>query len=250
MKQQFISFANQKGGVGKSSLTALMASYLHYLTKLNVAIIDADYPQYSIYNARKRDMDLWEKDNYFKNLAYNQFKALNKTAYQVIISTPDKAISTAREFIASSSKRVDIILFDLPGTVQSQGVLTTLSCMDHVFVPLVSDRLVLESSLAFAKTLNEMFVAKETIRLKNVFLFWNQVDARENNHLYEVYNKMMHEGKFNLLNSKIADTKRFRKEIVQEKKLIFRSTLFPASRQFTKSTGIENLFLEILKILL
>ena len=250
MKQQFISFANQKGGVGKSSLTALMASYLHYLTKLNVAIIDADYPQYSIYNARKRDMDLLEKDNYFKNLAYNQFKALNKTAYQVIISTPDKAISTAREFIASSSKRVDIILFDLPGTVQSQGVLTTLSCMDHVFVPLVSDRLVWESSLAFAKTLNEMFVAKETIRLKNVFLFWNQVDARENNHLYEVYNKMMHEGKFNLLNSKIADTKRFRKEIVQEKKLIFRSTLFPASRQFTKSTGIENLFLEILKILL
>ena len=143
MKQQFISFANQKGGVGKSSLTTLMASYLHYLTKLNVAIIDADYPQYSIYNARKRDIDLLEKDTYFKNLTYNQLKTLNKTAYQVIISTPDKAISTALELITSSSKPVDIILFDLPGTVQSQGVLTTLSCMDYVFVPLVSDRLVL-----------------------------------------------------------------------------------------------------------
>ena len=43
-----IAFASQKGGVGKSTLTVLAASWLHYLHGIRVAVVDCDYPQHSI----------------------------------------------------------------------------------------------------------------------------------------------------------------------------------------------------------
>lgn len=43
----FIALSNQKGGVGKSTMTVLLASYFHYVKGKNVAVIDCDYPQFS-----------------------------------------------------------------------------------------------------------------------------------------------------------------------------------------------------------
>ena len=43
-----IAFASQKGGVGKSTLTVLAASWLHYLHGIRVAGVDCDYPQHSL----------------------------------------------------------------------------------------------------------------------------------------------------------------------------------------------------------
>ncbi|OUQ54061.1 hypothetical protein B5E60_03880 [Alistipes sp. An116] len=43
---------NQKGGVGKPALTTLLASYLHYVCKCKVLVVDCDYPQWSIYTQR------------------------------------------------------------------------------------------------------------------------------------------------------------------------------------------------------
>ena len=40
----YIAFSTQKGGAGKTTLTVLAASYLHYVKGLNVAVVDCDYP--------------------------------------------------------------------------------------------------------------------------------------------------------------------------------------------------------------
>ena len=45
---KFVALSPQKGGAGKTTLTVLMASYLHYVRGIDVAIIDCDFPQYSI----------------------------------------------------------------------------------------------------------------------------------------------------------------------------------------------------------
>ena len=49
----FVSFATQKGGVGKSTFTIYAASWLHYVKGLNVAVVDCDYPQHSIMKQKK-----------------------------------------------------------------------------------------------------------------------------------------------------------------------------------------------------
>ena len=38
-----IAVCNQKGGVGKSTFTVLLASYLHYIVGHDVLVVDCDY---------------------------------------------------------------------------------------------------------------------------------------------------------------------------------------------------------------
>lgn len=42
----YVAFSTQKGGVGKTTFTVLVASYLYYLKGYNVAVVDCDYPQH------------------------------------------------------------------------------------------------------------------------------------------------------------------------------------------------------------
>ena len=66
----YVAFSTQKGGVGKTTFTVLVASYLYYLKEYNVAVVDCDYPQHSISAMRKRDAEQVNGDEYYKQLAF------------------------------------------------------------------------------------------------------------------------------------------------------------------------------------
>ncbi len=87
-----VAFSTQKGGAGKTTLTVLVASYLHYVRGYNVAVIDCDFPQHSIAEMRERDMQMTMDDEHYKLMAYEQFYALGKKAYEVIESSPENAM--------------------------------------------------------------------------------------------------------------------------------------------------------------
>ena len=38
----YVAISTQKGGAGKTTLTVLVASYLHYVKGYNVAVVDCD----------------------------------------------------------------------------------------------------------------------------------------------------------------------------------------------------------------
>lgn len=42
-KTKYVAFSTQKGGAGKTTLTVIVASYLHYVKGYNVAVIDCRY---------------------------------------------------------------------------------------------------------------------------------------------------------------------------------------------------------------
>lgn len=249
MRTILMSFANQKGGVGKTTFTSAFASYIHYQTKLNVLVIDADFPQHSLLANRQRDVERVNADAYLKQLAMNQFRIMNKKAYPILKSEPGTAIQVAMEYLTRNND-IHIVLFDLPGTVQSDGVLFTLSSLDFVFIPLIADRIVLESSLAFSTTLDKAFRQNDEVRLGGIYLFWNQIDGREKSDLYTIYEGVIKKLNLEILKNHILDTKRFRKEMISEKRQIFRSTLFPSSRRFLVESHLEDLILEITKIIL
>lgn len=251
MKQEtlFVAFSTQKGGAGKTTFTVLAASYLHYLKEYNVAVVDCDYPQHSIDKMRKRDAQQIETDEMYKQMAFTQFKRLGKKAFPIINSTPEKAIEMANEFLGSDSRRFDVVFFDLPGTVNSPGVLRSLASMDYVFTPINADRLVLESSLAFALSVNELLVTNPQIRLKGLHLFWNKVDGREKTDLYEIYEKSINEFGLPLLKTFIPDTTRYKKELSGDGRPVFRSTLFPADKRLLRGSRLEELLIEIAHII-
>ena len=82
----FVAFATQKGGIGKSTVTALAANYLHNVKGYNVAVIDCDDPQHSIHGLRERETKLIDESLYFKALACDHFRKVRKNAYPVIKS--------------------------------------------------------------------------------------------------------------------------------------------------------------------
>ena len=53
---KIISFASQKGGCGKSSVTTLVASVLAYREHKKVAVLDFDSRQKSLANARENEL--------------------------------------------------------------------------------------------------------------------------------------------------------------------------------------------------
>ena len=70
----FVAMSSQKGGVGKSTMTVLLAGYFHYVMGYNVAVVDCDYPQFSLEKLRGRDLKNLEKSEYHQRLFCRQFE--------------------------------------------------------------------------------------------------------------------------------------------------------------------------------
>ena len=245
-KPLFMAYATQKGGVGKTTFTVLTASYLHYEKNLNVLVVDCDYPQHSIFQMREREVETVSKDGQLKALAYEQFTRLDKKAYPVLKASAESAPAIVEEFLSRTTQVIDLALFDIPGTVNTSGMYKLLSEMDVFFIPISADRVVLESSLNFAKAVSEMIRATPQ---KQLHLFWNLVDQREKTALYTIYSKGIASLGLSLLQTRIPDTKRYRKEILRAGQRPFRSTLFPPDKQLSKGSNIAELIDEIMKIL-
>jgi cellulose biosynthesis protein BcsQ len=248
-KTIFVAFASQKGGVGKTTFTSLLASALHYRQGYNVMVMDCDYPQYSLVQMRERDMRMVMENETFKRMAHRQFQSLNKKAYPVVQEKPDTALQKAEELIASSAIPVDLVFFDLPGTVNTPGIITVLAGMDYVFTPIVADRVVMESSLVFTQLVTGVLMKQPKVAIKAVFLFWNQVDGRERSPLYEHYGKLIASLNLQLMDTPIAMSVRFRKESEAEARGVFRSTLLPADEKLMQGCNLDVFIHELLKIL-
>ena len=125
----YVAISTQKGGAGKTTLTVLVASYLHYVKGYNVAVVDCDFPQYSIHDMRKRDMKAVMEDGHYKVLAYEQLKRLKKNPYTIRCSRAEDAVKTAENLVAAQPD-LDFVFFDLPGTINNADVVQTISQMD------------------------------------------------------------------------------------------------------------------------
>jgi cellulose biosynthesis protein BcsQ len=245
----FIAFSNQKGGVGKSALTTLVAGYFHYAMDKNVVVVDCDYPQYSIYAMRDRDKQVVEKSDSLKEQMMNQFTRIEKKAYTILTSPPDEAKDIADAFLESSEVDYDVVFFDLPGTVNSMGIFQSIMNMDYIFTPIISDRMAMQSSLAFATTIQDFMKKQPSLPLKGLYLFWNMVDKRVNKDLYNIYNEIISRLQLNILDTVIPATHRYSKELSFNGKPFFRSTLFPPPNRYIKGSNIDLLTEEIIKII-
>ncbi|AYW36310.1 ParA family protein [Capnocytophaga canimorsus] len=245
---KFVSFSTQKGGVGKTTFTVLVASLLHYRMGYNVAVLDCDYPQYSLSCMREQDLKTVMQNEHFKHTAHKQFSQINKKAYPIITCKPNEAIERSQSFLAENTFQIDVVLFDMPGTVNTAGVLTVLSQMHHIFSPITADRVVIESTLSFTEVLSNIIAKNTQSAIESVHLFWNQVDGREKSPLYKIYEKVIADLSLPLMNAYISDSKRFRKDGTDHQKWAFRSTLLPADERLMKGCHLDDFITEFIQI--
>lgn len=248
-KTVFIAFSSQKGGVGKTTFTALAASILYYRLGYNVAVFDADFPQHSLMKMKARDLSMVMENEFLKKAAFKQFSTINKKAYPIFQHKAEGVLDSAQNFVESSSIPIDFIFFDLPGTVNTPGILKALAGMHHIFTPVTADRVVMESTLIFTQLMKDVIMKKGQTAIRTINLFWNQVDGRERSPLYGVYTTLIDELGLSLMKSQIMSSTRFRKESEAGAKTVFRSTLMPADERLMKACRLDQFITEFLRII-
>ncbi|MEP2277311.1 MAG: ParA family protein [Reichenbachiella sp.] len=113
-----IAYTGSKGGVAKSTMTQLMATFLVYLKELKVLVIDADYDQGSIYEDRLGDKKKFEADEI-------------KASYDVKLIPPNEVLDGIDMF----KKKYDVIFIDLAGTKMAYGNVESYAAMDKMIIP-------------------------------------------------------------------------------------------------------------------
>lgn len=251
-KPLFIAITNQKGGVGKSTFTVVLASYLHYLKNKSVLVVDCDTPQYSLRGIRDREKQILNHVDAYKQMLVNQLDRTGGKLYPILTSPPDKVRRNAEAFLAQHPEPVDIVIVDMPGTVNSMGVLNTIVNMDYIIIPIKSDKLVMHSTLAFVASTNDFLASLaddgKKVPLKGLYVFWNKVDKRLSNEVKHLYEEIMERLGIQRMQTEIPRTIRYEKELSTKVKPFFRSTMFPPTSKLIPGSGIDELVEEICQI--
>jgi len=157
----FATFANLKGGTGKSTCTVLAATaFSQSPFNLRVVVADCDQ-QKSISRARLADLD-----DFDGVLSYDVLD-LNAATFQ----------AKAQEL----NDRFDLVLVDVAGTFDD-GILRIINYLDRVYVPIVAGNYSLEASLTYLREVLAMKAARDQEgRPLRVYAFANMQRERTRN---------------------------------------------------------------------
>ena len=157
-----ITFANQKGGVGKTTLCVTFANYL--VTKgVRVAIVDCDF-QHSIIKCRKADLKKYEVE-------YVPYDVL---AYDV----NDKNAIIALIEKMHNDQSLDVVLMDSPGSLQADGLVPMFVNSDLIIVPFHYDLMTVPSTASFLMLIDRLRKAVGGRMKAQLFIVPNLHDGR------------------------------------------------------------------------
>lgn len=130
-----ILIGNQKGGAGKSTVTLLFANYLTQAKNKPVTIIDFDYQQ-SI--AQK----------------YERAKLLENTEPYTVVAAGLEHFPGMKNIMCSD--KAQIVLVDLPGKLDDDGLIAVFEAADLVICPFAYDEFSFESTILFSVVLRKI----------------------------------------------------------------------------------------------
>ncbi len=154
-----IAFANQKGGVGKTTLCMLFANYLAK-RGITVLVVDVDR-QRSLMGQRQSDSDAWQDQ---------------EILYNVEEANCEKEEETNQ--LMKLAKGIDgVVLIDTPGNITENGLIPIFSQVDAIVCPYQYETRCLDSTGVFVRV---MLKLKEDYKNMNPKFFYlpNLVDSR------------------------------------------------------------------------
>ncbi|KAA5538740.1 ParA family protein [Adhaeribacter rhizoryzae] len=174
---KIVSFATQKGGSGKSTLTLVLATSLAVDYNLKIAVLDCDYQQSIVKTRLHMDAENLE-----------QLKESDPDASYPYDIFP-MAMTKIFDFIddPENSNKYDLIILDLPGRADANEIFDALTACDVVFVPLVSDYLDRASTADFMGILHSIKAVadKEGIDFSYYGLSTKRTNRREDKEMDE-----------------------------------------------------------------
>lgn len=136
-----LSLLSQKGGVGKSTLTMMLLNALYHQYGYNVLLIDADFPQNSIYKKRQRELKLTMQDKRLKKIYDTIYQ--DKEPYPIIRGNLADSPATIQQY----QEDYDFIFIDITGTINQTGIIEFFKQIHYFFIPIFQDDLSIVSSM-------------------------------------------------------------------------------------------------------
>lgn len=142
MQNTILTFTNIKGGTGKSTLSAIFASYL--VSKgIPVFVVDADL-QASLYRHRQREVDV-DPD---AKIPWT-IEMLNTAEYKNV-----------EETIAKLKQVPGVVIIDCPGNLNDKNLLLVYQAADVAIIPMSFDADTVDATGIFVKAMKRVSSAK------------------------------------------------------------------------------------------
>lgn len=173
-----LSIYNEKGGVGKTTITALLSSYLAYACGKRVCALDFDYPSFHLLNLRHRETALLENPR--SPLAvWMGTSPQAASPYDLFSVAPGPSgtyspLGVLGYLDGVLSGDYDYVIYDFPGRFTPEEPVSYIAAnglLDFVGIPMDTDTQSRRSALVVADSLKREGVV--------VSLFWNRVSSCE-----------------------------------------------------------------------
>ena len=159
MDTLLISFANQKGGVGKSTLTSVYANYLSNKGDKSVVVCDCDDLQQTLVNKRERD-----KGNGIDASDMYDILAIKSSDFE-------------KQYTSLFKGNVDVCFLDLPGNLMQSGVIASYFHADVLIIPTSLSSDDIDSTLKFySKYTEKVLPLRKGLPLVKIIGVLNKVD--------------------------------------------------------------------------
>lgn len=162
---KIILFANQKGGVGKTTLCGLFSNYL---TTRGVKVIDIDAdPQQNLSKCRIGDLDNLKRK--YPDKDPNSFVKFNVKSFTL------KNIDNVKTLVKMLATINETVIIDTPGSLATDGMVELLANSDYIICPYYFDLNSIVSTRTFAvivQKLKERY--PEYIKTKLLFVCNNK----------------------------------------------------------------------------
>ena len=165
-----VSIISQKGGVGKSTVTTLLANIFSFHFKFKVAIIDADFPQVSIHKRRLEESAFVKTSKYFQSYYNNLYG--DKEPYPIMATN----LENCGKKIAEIKEDYDYIFVDVTGSLNQPGIFEFLTEVNHFYIPVLQDGFSVNSALELYDIINDRIKLKSK-NYRGCKLFFNRVPA-------------------------------------------------------------------------
>ena len=228
-----VSFFSAKGGTGKTTFNMSMASFLKYHLGKAVIVLDADTPEYNLYNSRVRELDYKRKNGGIdKSALYPVWKVLDVT--------PEGIESLAGKLDALRGS-VDYVLIDFPGSCVKDDAIWTFArrgVLDLVVIPVDMDPMVLASALQLA----EIF----THTGQKVLLFFNKVHGKIPSEKYDAVAELFRSRGFRMSECRIKNALAMSRDAESGSNYLRSTICFPEKTVRDLNPQLIDLFKEVI----
>lgn len=214
----YLAIASPKGGVGKTSLTVLAASILHYHRGYDVVVVDCNHPVHTIARLRQQESEELNRQSLMRLKHRTPC-----TSYPIICAPVREALNRVERHCADNPPRC--ILFDLPPLMRTEGTVELLSAMDAVVFPVTGSPMDMEAVRRFIDILGEQILTMGKGNIREFYLLRNMVQAWEREDADERCRSLADETGALLMQTSLSHSRLYRPFFSERKRGI--CTLFP-----------------------